>query len=119
MPGGRGISIETMKQVGRNLPLSIHSTISFKDIQKNLKPFSFKIILWELEEELSLKKLLQNHTDTKEIELIIGPEGGLSIEEVEELKNFGFVSASLGKRILKTETASLAALANIYFELDN
>ncbi len=53
----------------------------------------------------------------KNIIILIGPEGGFSDREVREIKNFGGVSVSLGKTILKTDTAAISALAIVQYEL--
>ena len=53
----------------------------------------------------------------KNIIILIGPEGGFSDREVREIKNIGGVSVSLGKRILKTDTAAITTLANVQYEL--
>ena len=54
----------------------------------------------------------------KNIIILIGPEGGFSDREVREIKNFGGVSVSLGKTILKTDTAAISALAIVQYELN-
>ena len=51
--------------------------------------------------------------------MIIGPEGGLSNEEVEAAKKYGGIAVSLGRRILRTETAGLVAATAILYETDN
>lgn len=77
------------------------------------------IVFWEDEQTQSLKALLRNQAQKpKRINLIVGPEGGLSEEEVEQLRALGAVSASLGKRILRTETAGMAGLSMIMYEFD-
>ena len=53
------------------------------------------------------------------INLVIGPEGGLSEEEVLQLREAGAVTVSLGKRILRTETAGMAALAMLNYEYES
>lgn len=61
-----------------------------------------------------LRSLLDGETDTervRDIALVIGPEGGLDAAEVGLLREAGFLSASLGPRVLRAETAALAALA--------
>ncbi len=113
------IALESMKQIGRNTPMSIHKTIIFKDVQRILKPFSKKIVLWELEETEELKTFLRENNSAAEFEIFIGPEGGFSIQEIDDLKNLGFITVSLGKRILKAETAAIIAIGNIYFEMEN
>ena len=52
------------------------------------------------------------------VALIIGPEGGFSEGEIEKLKAAGAATVTLGKTILRTETAGLAALAMIMYELE-
>ncbi len=54
----------------------------------------------------------------KGIIILIGPEGGFSEREVREIKNYGGVSVSLGKTILKTDTAAISALAIVQYELN-
>jgi 16S rRNA (uracil1498-N3)-methyltransferase len=112
------IALETMKQVGRATQMSIKPAIDFDGIQKMLKAFSLKILPWELEEERTLKSLLKAQENVSDIEVLIGSEGGFSVMEIEELSAYGFQSVSLGKLILKAETAVAATLANIYYELE-
>ena len=50
--------------------------------------------------------------------VFIGPEGGLEVEEVEKAKELGIIPISLGKRILRTETAGLAIMAIIMYHLE-
>lgn len=77
------------------------------------------IVFWEDERTLSLKALLRSQVQKpKKINLVVGPEGGLSEEEVTQLQSLGAVSASLGKRILRTETAGMAGCAMILYEYD-
>ena len=45
--------------------------------------------------------------------MLVGPEGGLSAEEVEEAKAAGFVAVTFGPRILRTETAGIVAVAAV------
>ena len=67
----------------------------------------------------SLKALLKSQEKKPaKINLIVGPEGGLSEEEVNQLREIGAVSASLGKRILRTETAGMAGVSIILYEYD-
>ena len=77
------------------------------------------IVFWEDEQTQGLKALLRNQTEKpKCIQLIVGPEGGLAEDEVEQLRQLGVVSASLGKRILRTETAGMAGIAMVLYEYD-
>ena len=76
---------------------------------------SCKLIPWEEEKSLSLKEALQTHP-AGEVCLLIGPEGGFSKEEVALAQSAGFLSVTLGKRILRMETAAVVASALVLYE---
>jgi len=62
---------------------------------------------------------LKELSDCQEVMLLLGPEGGFSQEEVQAAKNYGFQCVSLGSRILRAETATIAAVAIIQNILGN
>lgn len=75
-----------------------------------------KIILpWEEEKKYYLRNLLEKPFSFENIMVIIGPEGGFSKTEVSKLKDKGAVSISLGKRILRTETAGMITLTILLY----
>ena len=77
-----------------------------------------KIIAYECEDRLSLKaalKAAEAAGGIKELLLIIGPEGGISEGELELARQAGAVPVSLGRRILRAETAGLVAISAIFF----
>jgi 16S rRNA (uracil1498-N3)-methyltransferase len=74
-----------------------------------------KLLLWEEEQTRSLRMLLAGIQSPQRIAVIVGPEGGLTSEEVACALKCGFISVSLGKRIVRTETAGLAILAILQF----
>jgi 16S rRNA (uracil1498-N3)-methyltransferase len=74
-----------------------------------------KLLLWEEERSLSLKQILGELGHPERVAVVIGPEGGLSSEEVAIALKFGFRSITLGKRIVRTETAGLAIVAILQF----
>lgn len=78
-----------------------------------------KIIAYECEDRMSLKEALQD-AEAKggitDLLLIIGPEGGISPAELEMAREAGAVPVSLGKRILRAETAGLVAMSAIFYE---
>lgn len=87
--------------------------------QETEQELGLTIVFWEDEQTQSLKALLRNQQEKPQrINLVVGPEGGLSEEEVAALRALGAVSASLGKRILRTETAGMAGLSMILYEFD-
>ena len=61
---------------------------------------------------------MRENAAAKDIALIIGPEGGLEESEVKSLASRGGRAVSLGRRILRTETAGMAAIAMILYELE-
>lgn len=74
------------------------------------------LILMPFEEEVgSLKTVLESKPDSKEIYIIIGPEGGFGPEEVSLAKEYGAQTVSLGPRILRTETAGLALVSVLMY----
>ncbi|UCE70808.1 MAG: 16S rRNA (uracil(1498)-N(3))-methyltransferase [Nitrospiraceae bacterium] len=74
------------------------------------------LILSESHSEKNLKQLLCDLKDISEITLLVGPEGGFSKEEVGTAVDKGFLEVSLGPRILRTETAPIAAISIIQYE---
>lgn len=78
---------------------------------------ALKLILWEDELNVSLKPLLQKYQG-QDVIVLIGPEGGLSGEEVALAREAGFQPVSLGKRILRMETAAITAAALVLYELE-
>ena len=79
---------------------------------------ALKMIFWEEEDQQSIKDILSDQTraQTKDIFIVVGPEGGLSKDEISAAKEAGFISVSLGKQILKVETAALAIICIIQYE---
>lgn len=78
-----------------------------------------KIIAYECEDRLGLKQALQSalvQGPMEELLLIIGPEGGISEKELEQARAAGAVPVSLGRRILRAETAGLVAMSAIFYE---
>jgi len=74
-----------------------------------------KLLLWEGEQTTTLRESFEAHPAPESVAVVVGPEGGLSAEEVEQARAFGFTPVTLGKRILRTETAGLAMLAILQF----
>jgi 16S rRNA (uracil1498-N3)-methyltransferase len=79
---------------------------------------ALKMIFWEEEDQKSIKDVFSDQTwaQAKDIFIIVGPEGGLSRDEILKAKEAGFISVSLGRQILKVETAALAIISIIQYE---
>jgi 16S rRNA (uracil1498-N3)-methyltransferase len=74
-----------------------------------------RLLLWEGETVRHLREVLSRPAVPATISFIVGPEGGLSEKEVRTAETHGYTAVSLGKRILRTETAGLAMLAILQY----
>ncbi|MBO7504325.1 MAG: 16S rRNA (uracil(1498)-N(3))-methyltransferase [Clostridia bacterium] len=121
------IATEAAKQSGRGAVPEITKPADFRDLMGALEPDWLKIIPYENEEERTLKQVLREYfpdmnkstgdrEKPKGIYVFIGPEGGFSAQEVEICRSNGFIPVTLGKRILRTETAGLAVVACVRYE---
>ncbi|ONI39111.1 hypothetical protein AN639_06675 [Candidatus Epulonipiscium fishelsonii] len=105
------------KQSGRNLIPEIKYPINFNEVTDYTNETDLNIIPYEKENKISLKNILE--TKLKEnINVVIGPEGGFTEEEIYHIKSNNFNCVTLGKRILRSETATLTVIANIMYELN-
>ena len=103
------ISQSACEQCGRNeIPL-IENPTTIKSFFNNISNEN-SLLLLEPESKRTLEKI---EKPKKGIDLLIGPEGGFSKKEIQSAREFGFTGISLGPRILRTETASLAAISII------
>ncbi len=112
----RKIAREAAKQSKRGIVPEVMDSMSFKNAVKLASQADLSIIAYEEEVETSLKKALSGKTP-KTVSVMIGPEGGFEKDEVEFAKENGLVSITLGKRILRTETAPLVISAAVLYEL--
>ena len=110
------VSVEAAKQCGRAFVPAVRPPIKLEEI--DLSQFDLSLVAYENESDTALRSVLCRPGDIGSIAVIIGPEGGFEPSEVERLIASGGVSVSLGKRILRTETAGMAMLAQIMYELD-
>jgi 16S rRNA (uracil1498-N3)-methyltransferase len=74
------------------------------------------LIPWEEERTQDLRPLLASHPRASPISLFIGPEGGITLSEIEQARARGVVPVTLGSRILRAETAGLVTASAIFFE---
>ena len=124
------ISLEAAKQCGRGLIPNIKYIDSFEEAIKVASRNDLPLFFYECEKEHSLKAALNNASSKRyytpgqssdtisTISIVTGPEGGFEACEVRAAEQQGLQTVSLGHRILRSETAPIAALAAIMFYLD-
>ncbi len=111
----RRLALQAAEQSRRASPPEISDPLKLKDAVA--LPGSLRIVLSESESGVMLKDVFQSHPDQSEVVLFLGPEGGWTHEELKLFQEVGWISASLGKTILRAETAAIASLAVVLSEL--
>lgn len=103
------------EQSGRQIIPELEMVLDWEGVLGRLRP-GLTLIPWEGEQERSLKEVLEGEKIAPaEINLLIGPEGGFSLEEVAAVRARGGIPVTLGPRILRTETAGLVATAAVLY----
>ena len=94
--------------------------VSFSEAVKRAEKMNLALIPYELAEGMAeTKRVLSKVRPGMDVAIFIGPEGGFDVEEVEEAKSAGVAPITLGRRILRTETAGLTALSILMFQLED
>ncbi|MFD2612723.1 16S rRNA (uracil(1498)-N(3))-methyltransferase [Paenibacillus gansuensis] len=113
------IAKEASEQAHRNRVPEVTAPYSWKQLLQMAGEFDLALICYEKEQGLRFRERLRmaaaEHRLNKVL-LLIGPEGGFSENEIAQAESSGVHSISLGKRILRTETAAMAALTCILYE---
>jgi 16S rRNA (uracil1498-N3)-methyltransferase len=115
------IAKEAAEQAHRGTIPAIEPVSSWRELLGMIAEVTIAFICYEKEDALQFREYLQrllvdsDHANIR-ILVIIGPEGGFTEEEIREAKAAGCRSISLGKRILRTETAAMVALSCILYE---
>jgi 16S rRNA (uracil1498-N3)-methyltransferase len=120
------IAKEAAEQAHRNRIPELDSVLSWKELLKKVPSFDAVFICYEKEDGSQLRPAVlaaleggatrHNEGSTSKLLVIIGPEGGLTENEVQQAEAAGCVPVSLGRRILRTETAALVAVTCILYE---
>lgn len=129
------ISAEASKQCNRGIIPIVDDPVDLIHAAQIAASLDFCFVTYEKEKQYSIKDTLikakgllysENHSkyDSRaskphSIGFFVGPEGGFEEYEIELLKNYNIYSASLGPRILRTETAGICIISCIMYEFDN
>ncbi len=108
------IALEAARQSGRPSPPRVALAGSLAEAVTGSR-HALKLLLWEEEKANGLRDTLAGVPAPDSIAVLVGPEGGLTTGEAALAREKGFVPVSLGRRILRTETAGLATLAILQF----
>lgn len=117
----RRVVVEAAEQCGRSV---VPEVAPVADLETALSGATgLRILPWEGERSLSLRALLREESARAEVarersvSVFVGPEGGFTEEEVSTAQRAGVRTVSLGPRILRSETAGIAAAAAVLYEL--
>ena len=114
------IAESAAKQSKRMLIPEIHEVMTYKQALEFAKQLDVKLIPYELAKGMKeTKELIQAIEPGKSIGVFIGPEGGFEEQEVADAMEAGANPITLGHRILRTETAGLAVLSVLMFQLED
>jgi 16S rRNA (uracil1498-N3)-methyltransferase len=129
LPRLRKLALEAAKQSGRGIIPEVVKEIKLTGLVRELDRFDLVLFPYEEERGLSIRQALSQFDEAcprersgavegLEIAVIIGPEGGFAQEEAALLMEYGAVSCSMGKIILRTQTAGPAAIAMTMYALE-
>lgn len=121
----QAISEAAAKQSKRGIIPEIKMPMSYKEAIKYASNMDIKLVPYEMEENLEASKgmigtknIIDNLKPKHSIAVFIGPEGGFDSSEIDLAISAGFSPITLGKRILRTETAGLTCMAWIMYSLE-
>lgn len=110
---------EATEQCGRSRLPTLSPIRPLMHALNDIPSSALALMPWEEEQSANLRSVLRDQAfQPQTVALFIGPEGGLMAEEVQLAQRHGVQSVSLGQRILRAETAAIAAVANVMYELE-
>lgn len=114
------IAESSAKQSKRDKIPKINLPISIKNIYSKIANYDIVLVAYENEKNNNIKEVLQQieNKDNLKIAIIIGPEGGIEENEIDDLIAHNVNTVSLGKRILRTETAPITISSIIMYEFN-
>lgn len=109
----RRIIGEACKQSLRPYPMELQELLSFAEMISLLEKEDgvLKLLLWEKERQNDLTRYSHELSESRTVLLLLGPEGGFTAREVEQARLLGWQTIGLGERILRAETAAIAAVS--------
>lgn len=115
----QGIAEAAAKQSKRRIVPEVTDVMSFKEALRYIGDFEIKLIPYELAEDMAkTKEIINSLQPGQRVAIFIGPEGGFEENEVQQAMEMGVEPITLGKRILRTETAGFTVLSWIMYQLE-
>ena len=105
------IAQEAAKQCGRGMVPEVEEAITWKQAKARFSEHELMLMPWEDARDVRLRDVHSERPEAKDIAVVIGPEGGIGVQEAEEAEAAGALCVTLGPRILRTETAALTSVA--------
>lgn len=116
----QAISESAAKQSKRSIIPAVKQVMTVKEALSYAKEMNVKLLPYENEKGIAQTRSMISEIQAGEsVAVLIGPEGGFAPEEVEAAKSSGFRTVTLGKRILRTETAGLMMLSVLAYTLED
>ena len=94
------IAAAAARQCGRRTLLDVQPPMALRDFCVRYGSAPVKLVCWEEERQQGIRQVLESLTGQSPIVLVIGPEGGLTVHEVEMARTEGFTTVSLGSHLL-------------------
>lgn len=114
----QAIAEAAAKQCDRGMIPVVHTPVTMEQAFDMASSLEYNMIPYELQDGIQVSRQIVEEACSKEsVGIFIGPEGGLEKEEVEKAMEIGAKPITLGKRILRTETAGMALLSIMMFQL--
>ena len=116
----QGIAEAAAKQSKRGVIPTVAPVMSYVQAVKTASEMDLKLVPYELAEGMpQTKQLIESARPGQQIAIFIGPEGGFDPEEIRLATEAGIQPITLGKRILRTETAGFTTIAWLMYQLEN
>lgn len=116
----QGIAEAAAKQSKRGVIPTVAPVMSYEQAVKMASEMDLKLVPYELAKGMEqTKRLIESARSGQQIAIFIGPEGGFDPEEIRIATEAGIQPITLGKRILRTETAGFTTIAWLMYQLEN
>jgi len=111
------IAAAAARQCGRRTCLDIQLPMTLGDFCGRYTSAPIKLVCWEEERHHGMRQIFEKFTGQSPIVVVIGPEGGLTVHEVERAREHGFTTVGLGPYLLRTETAAIVVMSIVRYSL--